>query len=750
VTRTLPAGLARVWPSVVAGVALAVALVAALAVARQYDRADEQRQGQLAVLDARANVTRLMVDLVGGSPSRASVDQLDHAVVAAPTELEDDPIVAARLDEARAGIVRLLANVRGASGRAARRGLVDDADAVRRSLSAAGERAGAIAERTRSEANASAAYTAAGGAFLAAAVLWLLMAGRRRAAVEAAETRGLRQSELWFRGLVQNSSDAILVTHPFGEIRYATPSIERIAGHPAEEVTGRSLIDLVPEAEREALATALAEVGATPRSDEWTLRHRDGTSVPVEAMLARWYDDRDGDAVLVNLRDVRERKRLEEQLRHQAFHDELTGLANRALFDDRLTHALARGRRHGGWVAVLFLDLDDFKPVNDAMGHAVGDTLLCEVSRRLAECLRVSDTGARVGGDEFAVLLEDPASPAEIDEVAARLLESIRQPVVLGGQELFPSASIGVALDEGGTVTAADLLRDADVAMYSAKRGGKGGVARFEPTMRMHAVERLHLRADLERAVERDELRLLYQPIVQLDTGAVMEVEALARWEHPLRGLLSPDSFISLAEETGLIVPIGRHLLRMACREAVSWRNGDGQVSQVAVSVNLSARQLQHAELVDDVRDALRDSGLPSERLVLEVTENMLIEDASRAVEQLQQLRELGIRIALDDFGTGYSSLGYVRRFPLDELKVDRSFVDRLGQADSDNALVKTIAALADQLGMRLVAEGIEREDQVEALQSLRCELGQGFLFARPLEPEALARVLREGTATVH
>jgi diguanylate cyclase (GGDEF)-like protein/PAS domain S-box-containing protein len=736
VSRTLPAGLNRLWPYVVAGVALGVALVAALAVARQYALADEQRQGQLAMLETHGNMTRLMSD-AARTPRELKV--LALAELSPPVELRDDRVVARELREARIRVARLADDK--TRGRPVPKA---DAEAVWRLLSAAAARAGRVAEQTRRDANLNAGYSAAAGAFLVAVLLWLLLAGRRKAAVEAAETRALR----WFRGLVQNSSDAILVTRPTGEIRYATPSIERIVGHPAGELAGRSLVDLAPEADREALAAALADVGATPRSDEWRVRHRDGTTVPVEAVLARWDDDnRSGDAVVVNLRDVRERKALEDQLRHRAFHDELTGLANRALFEDRLTHALARARRHAAWVAVLFLDLDDFKPVNDALGHPAGDALLQEVARRIAECLRASDTGARVGGDEFAVLLEDAASPAEADEVAERLLESIRQPVVLSGQELFPSASLGMALEEAGGATATELLRDADVAMYTAKRTGKGQISRFEAAMRTNAVERLHLRADLERAVERGELRLLYQPIVQLDTGAVIEVEALARWHHPLRGLLNPEQFIPIAEETGLIVPIGRYLLHRACAEAATWRAAGGGPSDVSVSVNLSARQLQHAQLVDDVRDALREGGLPASRLVLEVTENVLIDDATRALEQLEELRGLGVRIALDDFGTGYSSLSYVRRFPLDELKVDRSFIDRLGQADSDSALVHTIATLADNLGVRLVAEGIERKEQLTALQDLQCELGQGFLFARPLESEALVALLQQGAA---
>ena len=734
--RTLPAGLGRVWPYLVAGAALTVALVAALAVARQYALADQQRQGQLAVLDTRGDVSR---QLTAKLSTPAAAKMLDSVDLAPPAELRNDPAVVRELKDARQRLDRLNASRRSGATASTR-----DADAIWRSLSAAADRAGRIAEQTRHQANLNAAYTAAAGAFLVAVLLWLLLAGRRNAAVEAAETRALR----WFRGLVQNSSDAILVTGSTGEIRYATPSIERIVGYPASELVGRPFVELADESDRKALASALADVGSSPRSDEWCMAHRDGTGVPVEGVLARWNGDSGGDALVMNLRDVRERKALEEQLRHRAFHDELTGLANRALFEDRLTHALARARRHGGRVAVLFLDLDDFKPVNDALGHAVGDTLIQEVARRLAECLRASDTGARVGGDEFAVLLEDPATPAEAEEVAERLLEAISAPAVIAGQEVFPRASLGMALDEGGKATASDLLRDADVAMYAAKGSGKGRFSRFEASMRTNAVERLHLRADLERAVERGDLRLLYQPIVRLDSGDVIEVEALARWHHPVRGLLNPDQFIPLAEETGLIVPIGRHLLRKACEEAAGWENGDGRPSQIAVSVNLSARQLQHPELVADVRAALNDSGLPASRLVLEVTENVLIDDAARALEQLEELRRIGIRIALDDFGTGYSSLAYVRRFPLDELKVDRSFIDRLGQGDSDTALVHTIATLAERLGVRLVAEGIEREEQVTALQAVHCELGQGFLFARPLESEELARVLRDRATT--
>ena len=696
----------------VAGVALAVALVAAVAVARQYELADDQRRGQLALLEVRGDVA--------GGP-------LTFPDLSLPVELAGDAVIARELRAAQAART--------------------DRTAVRAALGRAAERAGEVSEETRREANASAAYAAAAGAFLVAGLLWVLLAGRRRAAVEAAETRGVRRSERWFKELVQHSSDAILVTGQSGEIRYATPSIERIVGYPSDELTGRSLLDLSPSSELEAVAATLSEVDGSPRSEEWSLLHRDGTSVPVEALLARWGESDDGYGVLLNLRDVRERKALEDQLRHRAFHDELTGLANRALFEDRLTHALARARRHGGRVAVLFFDLDDFKPVNDALGHAAGDALLKEVARRLAECLRASDTGARVGGDEFAVLLEDPSLPDDVDDVAGRLLKSLGRPLVVNERELFPSASIGVAVDDGGTTTATDLPRDADVAMYAAKRSGKGRMARFEPTMRTLAVERLHLRADLARAVEREELTLLYQPIVQLDSGAVISVEALARWQHPLRGLLDPDTFIPLAEESGLIVPIGRYLLRRACREAAGWRDGAGLPSEVSVSVNLSARQLQHPDLVADVRAALADSELSPARLLLEVTENVLIDDATLAMEQLNELRALGVRIALDDFGTGYSSLSYVRRFPLDELKIDRSFVERIAQADGDSALVCTIATLAEQLGLRLVAEGIEREEQVAALQMLHCELGQGFLFARPLESDALAALLSEGSA---
>ena len=688
-----------------------MALVAAVAVARQYQLADDQRQGQLALLEMRG-------DIAGGRPTSEDLPL--------PGELAGDTRIARQLLAAdEAGTNRTV---------------------VREALRRAAARAGEISEATRRDANASAMYAAAAGAFLVAGLLWILLAGRRRAAVEAAETRGVRRSERWFKELVQHSSDAILVTARSGEIRYATPSIERIVGYPSDELMGRSLLDLTPGGDPEAVAATLSEVDGSPRSEEWSLLHRDGTSVPVEALLARWGESEEDYGVLLNLRDVRERKALEDQLRHRAFHDELTGLANRALFEDRLTHALARARRHDGRVAVLFFDLDDFKPVNDALGHAAGDTLLKEVARRLAQCLRASDTGARVGGDEFAVLLEDPTLPDDIDEVTDRLLEAIGRPLVVHERELFPSASIGVALDDGGTATATDLLRDADVAMYAAKRSGKGRVARFEPTMRTVAVDRLHLRADLERAVERDELTLLYQPIVQLDSGAVVSVEALARWQHPLRGVLEPVTFIPLAEESGLIVPIGRHLLRRACLEAAGWRDAAGRPSEVSVSVNLSARQLHHPDLVADVRAALAETGLPPTRLLLEVTENVLIDDAPLAVAQLEELRGLGVRIALDDFGTGYSSLSYVRRFPLDELKIDRSFVDRIAHADGDSALVCTIATLAEQLGLRLVAEGIEREEQAAALKTLQCELGQGFLFARPLEREALAALLSDGT----
>jgi len=433
--------------------------------------------------------------------------------------------------------------------------------------------------------------------------------------------------------------------------------------------------------------------------------------------------------------------RLVEELRHQAFHDNLTGLANRGLFGDRVEHALARTARTGESIAVLFLDLDDFKTINDRFGHPGGDELLRVVSARITEILRPGDTAARLGGDEFAVLIEDLAGPDDARAVADRLIDAVRAPIRIGDADALTGASIGIALSTAGEARPADLLRNADFAMYRAKSAGKGRHELFQAHMRDGIAERTELEGMIVGAVERGELRLLYQPIVELETRAIVGVEALVRWQPPGRRMLMPADFISLAEETGQIVAIGQWVLDEACRQGRLWQDRLADPAFV-VSVNLSARQFQHAGLVGDVLATVRRAGIEPGSLVLEITESVLMQHTGTTIEKLAQIRAHGIRLAIDDFGTGYSSLSYLDRFPVDTLKIDRSFIDGFGAGREGPVLVRAIVELGHALGLEVIAEGIERADQVGPLTRLGARLGQGYLFARPMDAEALDALL--------
>ncbi len=439
---------------------------------------------------------------------------------------------------------------------------------------------------------------------------------------------------------------------------------------------------------------------------------------------------------MLNTRDVSERKEFEEQLSHQAFHDSVTGLANRALFRDRVEHALERHARDGAPVTILFMDLDDFKTVNDSLGHAAGDHLLGEVADRIKATLRQADTAARLGGDEFAILLEDGGDGVIAAEVATRVLAAFEAPFRLEGVEVFVRASIGIASTEHATSVGRgteELLRNADVAMYMAKEAGKSRYQVFEPAMHNTALKRLELKADLQRALDNEEFIVHYQPVIELDTGRIEGFEALVRWEHPVRGTVPPLDFIPLAEETGLIVPIGSWVLREACGRAAELQARFPMEPPLHMAVNLSARQIQRPEVVSDVAAALRETGLDPADLVLEITESVMMQNVDLSIQRLAELKELGVRLAVDDFGTGYSSLNYIRRFPVDILKVDKSFVDGVTSGGEESALTAAIIELAAILKLRPVAEGIERADQLEKLLSLNCDLGQGYYFARPL-----------------
>ncbi len=447
--------------------------------------------------------------------------------------------------------------------------------------------------------------------------------------------------------------------------------------------------------------------------------------------------------VVVAHEDITPRKAAEERLHHAATHDALTGLPNRVLFADRLECAAQRVQRHRTYrFAVLFLDLDNFKIVNDSLGHQAGDRLLIAIAQRLKTIPRRSDSIARLGGDEFAVLAEEIHDADDAIRLACRIHEVFRTPFQIDGHPVFATASIGIALGDAEQGPSSDLLRDADTAMYHAKAMGPSRHAVFDSAMHAHTVDRLKLESDLRAALERDELRVHYQPIVSLATGRIEGFEALVRWEHPTRGPISPSTFIPIAEETGAILPLGRWVLREACRQMRAWQVGLPEDSALVMSVNLSARQFAHPEVVEEVDQALSDTGLPPSRLKLEVTESVAMKDAEAAIAVLTRLKGLGIRLSLDDFGTGYSSLSLLHRFPLDTLKIDRSFIHRIDDAGRNSELVRTIGAMAHNLGMDVVAEGIETAVQRAVLHRLGCQYGQGYYFSRPIDAPATQALL--------
>jgi diguanylate cyclase (GGDEF)-like protein/PAS domain S-box-containing protein len=566
-----------------------------------------------------------------------------------------------------------------------------------------------------------------------------------------AEDLHRRQSEARFRSLVAHSSDLITVLDANGTVTYQSPSVERVLGYRADEIEGRDFARLLAETDRPRLAQIVAGVGDAYAGGgtethviECSLRHRDGTWLQFEVQHTDLLQDEHVRGVVLNSRDVSERKAFEDQLAHQAFHDPVTSLANRALFADRVQHSIRRSIRGGPSIGVMFIDLDDFKTVNDSLGHAAGDTVLQEVARRLVGAVRPADTVARFGGDEFAVLLDGVRDSEEAADVAGRILRALELQYDVDGKHVYPRASVGICLaGQGvGSADAEELLRNADVAMYMAKRDSKGGYRVFEPAMHERVVERLELQAELQRALELNQLEIHYQPVVRLDQRADYGVEALLRWMHPERGTIPPLNFIPLAEETGLIISIGRWVLEDACRRGVLLHERFPRKPPLTMSVNLSVKQLQSDTIIHDVRHALEVSGLPPSSLVLEITESVMMADTDLAVQRLNELKSLGVLLAMDDFGTGYSSLSYLSRFPVDILKMDRSF---LSSEHDESGLAGAIIALGNSLNLDVVAEGIEQPEQIDSLRELGCGLGQGFLFAKPMDHEALVEYLHFG-----
>ena len=557
-----------------------------------------------------------------------------------------------------------------------------------------------------------------------------------------------RSSQDYFKALIQSASDVIMIVDDEEQIRYASPSALPVFGR--TDLVGTSLFRLVAGTDHLELRHMLAEVrSGHGRRDgvDLTAISGDDLLLQVECTCRDLRGDPAVGGLVVTIRDVTERRRLEDDLAHQAFHDTLTGLANRALFQNRLEQAARHAAETDATVAVLFVDLDDFKEVNDSLGHAAGDQLLIEVGSRIAATTGPMNTAARTGGDEFAVLLEHADSPEAAERLAARIIEALVHPIEVsdghGGLHMIHgAASVGVATSaEASGIT--ELLRRADVAMYVAKTEGKSTWRRYEDAMHDAMMHRLEMRSALNEAVPGEQMRLRYQPIVDLPTGEIIALEALVRWQHPSRGLLGPNEFIELSEENGAVVAIGGWVLEEALQTFAGWRRSMPDSLLRYVSVNVSARQFRTPGFVDQVREVLIRTGSRPEGLLLEITESLVLHDADRVWQDLRELRAMGIRIAIDDFGTGYSSLSYLSQMPVDVLKIDKSFIDDILHSSQQMALVETIVSLARTLDLSVVAEGIEEPAHQRLLAEMGCPYGQGYLFSKPVWPAEVQTIAR-------
>jgi diguanylate cyclase (GGDEF)-like protein/PAS domain S-box-containing protein len=556
--------------------------------------------------------------------------------------------------------------------------------------------------------------------------------------VQEAERNALRASEERFRALTEQSADIILIADPSGQIKYASPSVHAVLAVHEESLVGTNMVDLVhPDDFARTMSTGPRSVAYRQNPIvEFRLRHADGRWLFFECVVRNLIQHTNIGGFVYNARDITERKHAQEELLFNATHDALTGLPNRAFFLGRLQSVVDRMKRYPQHAAaVLFIDIDDFKLVNDCYGHATGDILVKEVSNRLRACMRRDLTIARLGGDEFTVLVEDVADPSDAIRVAQRIQSSFTRPFLLEGLEIFKSTSIGIALTSPET-SAEAVLQNADIAMYRAKSQGKARVELFDRTMHEQVMSRLLLEAKLRLALQNEELTLQYQPIVAVDTGAVQGFEALLRWQPSGSNSISPSTFVPVAEQCGLIVPISVWVLKKTCLEAASWRQRYPADPPLYVSINISSKHFSHAGFIGHVKDAIEESAIDPQCITIELTESLAMNDVEASFQAMSQLRTLGVKLSIDDFGTGYSSLSYLRRFPVDTLKIDKSFVKTM---DAENyAIVRTIIGLARNLELKVIAEGVETPNQRQLLALAGCGSAQGYLFAEPMPAESV------------
>jgi len=589
-------------------------------------------------------------------------------------------------------------------------------------------------------------YTGTMVALGVSAVLAILLAaafaaGRRR--VLAAERSALQRSERRFRALVHKASEVVVLTDAERRITYSTDAVLGLVGRSPDALVGRRFEELLPVDERPSVLqlfdrTLRTAPAGTPT--QWTIARPDGTTSLVEAQSANLLDDPDVAGVVLTIRDVTGRREMEAQLRHQALHDPLTGLANRTLFEDRVSQALQRFRRSDHSISVLYLDIDGFKEINDSLGHGAGDQLLRTVAGRIDSCLRGSDTAARLGGDEFACLVEDFEDPDQAFTVARRLGAALAPTILVEDRPITVRASIGIAQGTKPLISAGQLIHSADLAMYQAKAKGRGEIAVFHEDLLIAARSRLSLREDLRYAIERNELTLAYQPLVRLESPRVVGIEALLRWQHGKDGLIPPDRFIPIAEETGLIVTIGRWVLDRALTDLAQWST---TAPELAVNVNVAPRELAEDDYVQTVAATLARHGIEPSRLTLELTESEFLDDGETS-QRLQALAQLGVQLAIDDFGTGQSSLARLQRLPVTQVKMDRSFLAAIDESTQSATLVRSMIELGQDLGLEMVAEGIERDSQYDMLRQSPCALGQGFFFGRPQPADVIAGLLAQ------